>query len=113
MAELTRRVVLIRADSETIQRKYSYLVLEYEANKKEFDKSKTEHAEMERTLKEYIVYLELANSRNSTKLEAQQTLLDKSVPSHDFEILSRKVGRSKLKRPSKLLIKLVLSQLPQ
>jgi hypothetical protein len=66
-------------------------VLEYEANKKESDKAKLEVAEMERTLKEHIVYLELANSRYIAKLEAQQALLDKSVPSHDFEILSRKV----------------------
>lgn len=91
MASLTRRVVLLRADSETTQRKYSYLVLEYEANKKEADKLKSELNEMERTLKEHIVFLELANSRCNTKLEAQQALLDKSVPARDFEILSRKV----------------------
>ena len=94
MAELTRRVVLLRADSKITQRKYSYLVLDYEANKKESDRVKVEFAEMERTLKEHIIFLELANSRSATKLEAQQALLDKSVPSNDFEILSRKVRKT-------------------
>jgi hypothetical protein len=90
--------VLLRADSETTQRKYSYLVLEYEANKKEADRAKVESAGMERTLKEHIVYLELANSRSTAKLEAQQALLDKSVAAHDFEILSRKVEKRAVKQ---------------
>lgn len=82
----------MRVDSETTQRKYSYLALEYEAVKKEYDTSKSETAEMERSLKERVVFLELANSRYVTRLEAQQSVLDKSIPSTDFDILTRKVS---------------------
>lgn len=91
MSELTRRVVLLRADAETVQRKYSYLVLEYEAVTREFEKHKSDGADMEKTLQERMLFLELANNRLSTKLEALQSTLDKSIPASDFEILSRKV----------------------
>lgn len=83
--------MLLRADSETMQRKYSYLVLEYEAVMKELEKHKTDSADMEKCLQERMLFLELANTRLNTKLEGQQYTLDKSVPTADFEILTRKV----------------------
>lgn len=84
-------MVLLRCDSETTQRKYSYVVLEYEALKREHEAVSSEMTEMTRNLREHILFLETSNARFGARLEAQQAILDKSVPYADFEMLSTKV----------------------
>ena len=93
--ELTRRVAVFEVNQAIMSRKYKLLEKSDSELRKNHEDLQRDHAEMLRTLKLRVLYLELWRRGGQAAIEEQQRLLDDMVPKGEYHKAMRELDTVK------------------